>query len=482
MASALPNQLDILEDAASYCERKKVFQLFESLLQSVLVDRPDQPLDYLIKVLGREPTARVIVAGPPGAQAASVCELLASKTGLVHVIASDVWRELARLNSASGLEAKSLVENGLEVPDELLLQMLKEKLTSGECVSNGWVMEGFPSTPSQARAMLSQGLIPTRYLHVAVSDAEVLRRLTGRRVDPQENRVYHLTDEPPPDAATAGRLVQRGADTHEAVSERLASYRQAMQDVLPQFAKTLVELDGSKAGSAGVDAMIDKIVGGGLVTTEMPTRAPRGCPRVLLLGGPGADLTALGAALAQRYGVKCISAIDLLHAAAINGNKHARAAMETPEPLKMAEAQLGPIVIDRLQQEDVRVSGFVLIGFPNTKGQANKLKAAGVWLRDVVHVEMSDAAATAAVCGRRYDPWDGELYHIDTNMPLEPEVAARLVAHPKHSKAVVKSQLKTWNQAKGPLLDTYKAELRVEDATRPERALVERLAPCFLSL
>ena len=95
----------------------------------------------------------------------------------MHVIASDVWRG-ARLNVQCGLAAKSLVDQGKEIPTGLMLEMLKEKLSMGECVSHGYVLEGFPADASAARQMLAAGILPTRFLHTALDDAEVVRGLS----------------------------------------------------------------------------------------------------------------------------------------------------------------------------------------------------------------------------------------------------------------------------------------------------------------
>jgi len=476
----MPEAAALLEDSAAYVEKHKVFQLFEQLLQQLLIDKPDQPIDHLIRLLKREDVPRIVVAGPPGAQTRSLCELLAAKTSLVHVIGSELWREMSRLNNPAGLKAKELTEKGSDVPDDLMLEMLKEKLTSADCISQGWVLEGFPSTASQARGMLSAGLLPTRFLHVTLSDAEVLRRLTGRRVDPKENTVYHLQDAPPPDEATASRLVQRGDDTAERVTERLGYYRQDMEGVFPLYSKVLKDLDGTTPGEAGITKLLEMAIP--LVTSEMPTRAPRGCPRVLLLGGPGSDSEALGAALAQRYSAKFISAVDLLHAASLTGNKVAKKAMETPDPLKMAEGEIPNLVLARLQQEDVRTQGFVMTGFPQTMQQANFLKKKGIWVRHAVHLELTPKEAEAAVMGKRHDPFDGEEYHVDGTMPADPMVQQRLVAHPNMKKPLFKSLLKGWQRELPGLLKSFSTELLIEDAKRPQIQLVERLAPCFLSL
>eukprot|EP00966_Prymnesium_polylepis_P109796 2540681-Prymnesium_polylepis.1 len=100
----------LLEGAASYVEKHKVFQLFEGLLEDLIIKRPEDPIDHLIKALKRPEVPRVIIFGPPGAQARLLCEQVSAKLNLVHVIAGDVYRDLAKAGSALGKEAKALVD------------------------------------------------------------------------------------------------------------------------------------------------------------------------------------------------------------------------------------------------------------------------------------------------------------------------------------------------------------------------------------
>jgi len=475
--------IGLVEGAAAYAEQKKVFQLFESLLQELIIHKPDKPIDHLIKVLKRPPVPRVVVSGPPGADARALCEVLAAKTtpNLVHVIASDVWRELARLNSPEGLKAKALVEEGKEVPSEMLLEMLHEKLTQGPCVQRGWILEGFPTNASETRMMLAKGLLPTRFLHIKVDDSECARRLTGRRIDPQSNTIYHIQDAPPP-ADVADSLIHRDADKKDEVTKRLLMYRNSMASVLPSFSKLLVELDGSQPGEVGVAALRDAALP--TITSDMPTRAPRGCPRVMLMGGPGSNVEGLGAALAEQYGAKHISTIELLHGAALAGGKAAMKAMQSPQPLARAGQQvLWELVQARISQEDVRTAGFVLTGFPTEAMFIGKMKKSAFgWVRHAVHLQLEPKAAEAIVLGTRYDPVDGEIYHLVTNPPTDDDTRARLVTHPKDEPVAFAADMKLWKEALGVLSKAYKEELLVEDATRPQAQLVERLAPCFLSL
>ena len=106
---------------------------------------------------------------------------------------------------------------------ELKVSMLAEKLESTERKANGWVLDGFPANPDEARALLGAGMLPTLAVVLELTDAQAVAALTGRRVDPEENNVYHLTDAPPPDATVAARLVQRPDDEESAVRRRAAS-------------------------------------------------------------------------------------------------------------------------------------------------------------------------------------------------------------------------------------------------------------------
>lgn len=100
----------LLEGAAEYVERHQVFQLFEGLLQDLIVKRPDDPISHLVTVLRKREGPRAVVFGPPGAQGRALCELISAKLNVVHVIASDIYRDLARAGSAIGKEAKNLVD------------------------------------------------------------------------------------------------------------------------------------------------------------------------------------------------------------------------------------------------------------------------------------------------------------------------------------------------------------------------------------
>lgn len=456
-----------------------MFQLFEGLLQQLLVHKPAKPIDFLIKTLKTPQNPHVVILGPPGAEARLQCELLAAKAGLVHVTASEVWRDPCNASTEEGADARARIESGeldaASLPADLMIPLLKQKLRSDACVSQGWVLEGFPSTPAEAQKMLGAGLLPTSLIHLDMPDAVATARLTGRRVDTVGSRVYHVDENPPPDAEVAARLVQRPEDTPARVAERIAAYRKNMAAVLPLFKRCSTEVDASTATAENLAETILPIA-----TAPTPSRAPRGCPRVALLGGPGSKAEAVAASAAARYGAVLISARAIIKSAAAGQNTLAKQlapfvqAGDYVSPLDLVAGQ----ILARLGAEDVRKRGFVLVGYPATKAQAAWLDEKQVRLRHVVHLEMSADAARSALVGARFDPVDGSEYHVDGPMPTDADARARLAPHPLQSDAAVGAALADWQQRAPELLAHY-PNVTTEDATRPVLALEERIAPCF---
>lgn len=410
---------------------------------------------------------------------------MVSKLDLVHVYGPDLWREASKNGSEIGLKAKAMIDAGEEVSDDIMLDLLKEKLRSSDCASKGWVLEGHPTTSNQARGMLAAGLLPSRVLLLQLDDDEVMRRLTGRRVDPVGNAVYHLEDAPATDEEVIKRLVQRPEDTEDQVSTRLAAYRQSAATVLPHFLKVLSEVDGALPKDVLYEAIAPSI------SADMPSRAPRGCPRVVLLGGPGSRSEEVAEEVALQFGAKLISAPAILKAESLRPESVLgqlakeeyleKGNIEGITKHKQLDSMLRAKLLQRLQQEDVRHAGFVLHGFPMTKAHANFLDKHGVWIRHAVHLKMENGAAKRRVTAARVDPITGTMYHPDDpGWPSDPALLSRLVQPEHSSDAHVKKMLTKWRDRSPPLLKAFAAELEEVDATLPLPTMVEKLAHCFV--
>ena len=175
----------------------------------------------------------LVLIGPPGAGKGTQAERLVQDFDLPYYATGDILRAAVTEGTELGREAKSYMDKGELVPDELIAQVIMERLDSEEA-ADGFLLDGFPRTENQARildeALASRGRTLTAALLIEVPDHEVLRRLTGRRICTANQHVYHVEFDPPEQEGVCDEdgspLVQRDDDRPEVVKHRLEEYKE----------------------------------------------------------------------------------------------------------------------------------------------------------------------------------------------------------------------------------------------------------------
>lgn len=205
----------------------------------------------------------IILFGPPGAGKGTQSGLISSITGKPQVSTGDMLREAVREGTDLGKSAQSYMENGLLVPDQVIMDLIRVRLTNDDADS-GLLFDGFPRTLPQAMA-LEQLTEVEKVISLVVEDDEIVSRITGRRTDPVSGEIYHVVFKPAP-AEVSGRLVQRNDDTEETVRKRLATFHQQTAPLSEYYRERglLIEIDGSgdiKQVSASIGAVLEKDIG-----------------------------------------------------------------------------------------------------------------------------------------------------------------------------------------------------------------------------
>jgi len=191
---------------------------------------------------------RMILFGPPGAGKGTQAARLLERFQVAHLSTGDMLRAAVKARSALGEAAEGFMKRGELVPDQLVCDLVVERLAQPDC-ANGFMLDGFPRTVPQAealgRTLDKHGIALDLVLVLEVPDELIVERITGRRTDPVTGAIYHLKFNPPP-AEVADRVVQRADDTEEACRTRLAKYHAETTPVLPFFeAKGIVrKVDG----------------------------------------------------------------------------------------------------------------------------------------------------------------------------------------------------------------------------------------------
>lgn len=172
---------------------------------------------------------RVILLGPPGAGKGTQAQVITQQFQVPQISTGDMLRAAVKAGTELGVAAKKIMDAGGLVSDEIIIGLVKERLTQPDCV-NGCLFDGFPRTIPQAQALINAGIAIDHVVEISVPDAEIISRLSGRRVHPNSGRVYHIQHNPPKvdgkDDVTGEDLVQRDDDKEETIKKRLEVYHQ----------------------------------------------------------------------------------------------------------------------------------------------------------------------------------------------------------------------------------------------------------------
>lgn len=171
---------------------------------------------------------KIILLGPPGAGKGTQAQFIVEQCGIPQISTGDMLREAVAAGTPLGKRVKDVMDKGLLVTDDIIIDLVKERIEKADCV-NGFLFDGFPRTIPQAQALLDENINIDCVIEIKVPEDEIVARLSGRRVHPDSGRVYHVEHNPPKvegkDDETGESLIQRDDDKEETVVERLRVYR-----------------------------------------------------------------------------------------------------------------------------------------------------------------------------------------------------------------------------------------------------------------
>jgi adenylate kinase len=177
---------------------------------------------------------KLVLSGPPASGKGTQCEKIAQDFQLPHISTGALLRELPE-DSPLGQQAKELMEAGQLVPDEMIIEIVTNRLAEPDCAA-GFLLDGFPRNESQANLLLSrfsEGEL--KLIVLEVSDDTCVSRVCGRRVDPETGNTYHVEFNPPPSQEIADRCVTRADDSEETMRSRLQLYHEQLNPILSVF-------------------------------------------------------------------------------------------------------------------------------------------------------------------------------------------------------------------------------------------------------
>ena len=205
---------------------------------------------------------KVILLGGPGAGKGTQANYMKEKYNIPQISTGDMLRAAVKAGTELGKEAKKVMDAGGLISDEIIMGLIKERVKEDDC-KNGYLFDGFPRTLVQADALKTEGIAIDAVVEIDVDDAEIIKRMSGRRVHLASGRTYHVTFNPPKvegkDDETGEDLVQRDDDQESVVKNRLDIYHDQTEPLINYY-NSMDGINYVKVNGIGsVDSIRDQI-------------------------------------------------------------------------------------------------------------------------------------------------------------------------------------------------------------------------------
>ncbi len=183
---------------------------------------------------------KIIFLGAPGAGKGTQAEIVAEKLAIPTISTGNIIREALRTGTPMGLKAKSFIEAGQLVPDEVVIGIIRDRLAQDDC-ANGFILDGFPRTIPQAEALDEMGIVIDKVIDIEVADERIVARMSGRRVCPKCGATYHIEYKKPAVDGVCNNcseaLIIRKDDEPDTVLERLKIYHAETEPLKDYYGK-----------------------------------------------------------------------------------------------------------------------------------------------------------------------------------------------------------------------------------------------------
>uniref|UniRef100_A0A3Q3IJH8 Uncharacterized protein n=1 Tax=Monopterus albus TaxID=43700 RepID=A0A3Q3IJH8_MONAL len=401
----IPPQISI------YSDKHNIFHLVQSMVSSLVIDQPDDPISYLISWLQRSSVdiPRVLLLGPPAAGKRTVAKKLSAELKAVHV-------------TIDSLLQNHHTHTQQEFPDKLLLKLVQQRLNEADCFNRGWVLEGIPQTRLQALSLQQGGVIPEHVVMLEAPDDVLLERSRGKLVDPLTGDVYHQTFIWPDDDIVTQRLEKEQDPPQKQRLAELQRYRCEVTGLSLAYQHILKIINGDQPHA---DVY-------GQVLAFVRTRHRARTPRILLLGPPGSGKSHQARLLSEKYKMADVCCGQLLRSVAAEGSSLGEEIQPYLDNGRLVPDSLVLQVLEqRLSQVDCSCRGWILHGFPCNLQQAKDLQESQHQPNRIFFLELTDDVCLERITLRATDPISGQKFHAVTRPAPSSWVQNRLQTRPE---------------------------------------------------
>ncbi|XP_078406112.1 adenylate kinase 8 isoform X1 [Cetorhinus maximus] len=469
---ATQKPLRISPELGVYAEKHGIFQTLQRMLQCLLVDKPMDPIQYMIDHLKKEndEVPRIFLLGPPASGKLTIAKLLCDKISTNFLTLNSMLTN-EKSDFANKIQRFSI--RNKEIPNTLWAELIRERLSKTDCIKRGWILVGFPRTQEQALALQEMGIAPDHVVILDAPDTVLIERNLGKRIDMSTGEIYHTTFNWPTSSKIQNRLVKPNGITEEETAKRLLEYRRISHGILNSYSKKYHIIN---ADQPSVDVFSQAL---SHVQSRHRSNAPY-TPRILLHGPPGSGRSLQAALIAEKYRIVNVSCGQLLKepvAAETRFGEAIKPYVESRQPVP--DAMVMKCMSQRLSKLDCSTRGWVMHGFPQDVRQAEMLKDAGFIPNRVFFLDVPDDAVIEHLTVRMTDPITGERYHSIYKPAPTSEVYSRCKVNPKDSEENVQKALEVYHANVRDLEQFYNPVIHV-NADQDPYTVFEYIESCVV--
>ncbi|XP_007425268.1 adenylate kinase 8 [Python bivittatus] len=444
-----------------YAEKHRLFDMMQDLLGGLLIHRPENPLDFLIRQLkfSNCDAPRIFLLGPPASGKTTIAMWL-SKQLIIPWISQE--NLLTNEWSALASEVQEYQERKQRIPEAVWAKLIEERLKLEDCLCSGWILEGLPDTRELARSLQVMGIIPRHVVMLYAPDIMLIERNLGKRVDEVTGEVYHTTFDWPTDENIGWRLKAPEDISEKETSQRLLEYHRNLPGIVQSFGKS-IKLINADQPCADVFWQV-------LSHVRLPprTHAPFS-PRIILCGPPGSGKSLQASLIAEKYGLINVCCGQMLKEAAASGTRlgefikpYLDGGWPVPDNIVIK------LLSKRINRLDCYIRGWVLHGFPRDEDQAKHMPGAAIYPNRVFFLNVPVETVLERLSYHMLDPVSGERYHSLCKPAITKEVNDRLLINPKDMEETIKSKVDLYFRLSSGLEESFEDAIFINGDQDPQ--------------
>lgn len=437
-----------------YFDEHKVYDLFEKLFKELIINRPENPLDYLISRLQRQDTKRIFITGYSGTNKKSISLALTNELGYTCLDMDQLLnREISKKLDNSKKIEKNYKENRL-VDDEIVIELVKNQLIKYEEENCSYIIQGFPRNRNQAIFLQSIGLLPDNIIVLKTSrekSEESIMEKLKERFSP-ENK-----EDQPQEHSAESESNANGHKSDEQLKEMAKISMEesemnisAVEDVFSGF---YCEIPVDKYSDE--DEIVNELAN--LLKFKNKTNAARKPPRIVLTTPPATDKNGIAKNICNELKIIHVNVIDLLKKEIAKKNENSKIILSYLEKNDLVDDKfLLKLIEERLFSSDCMINGWILTGFPRSESQINFMEKMTPEIKPslIAVVDMEQKNIIDKGKKIKYDPKTGKIYLekeenkyesiTEPEKEVSNDVIKRLIGRKQDEDEILKKRSDIW--------------------------------------